>query len=221
MKQKYSVLAVAGILLVLFSLIVFIAPIPKTGVFWLSYVFAVIAIAAQLGFTYVAFAGGTSARSRFYGFPIFRIGGIYLVVQVALSLAFMLLGSWIKLWIPALAYVIVLALAAIGLIAADNVRDSVRLVEKKQADNTAAMRQLRRRAEVLAQRYPELSELSEALRYADPVSTAASERFEEQMCAMLEQVEQGPDEAVRVRLKNQLLELLSQRNAVCKSSKTR
>ena len=72
MKQKYSVLAVEIIALVLFSLIVFIAPIPKTGVFWLSYVFALIALISQLAFVYVAFGSGTSARSRFYGFPIFR-----------------------------------------------------------------------------------------------------------------------------------------------------
>lgn len=221
MKQKYSVLTATGILLVLFSLIVFIAPIPKTGVFWLSYVFAVIALAAQLGFVYVAFAEGTSARSRFYGFPIFRIGVIYLIVQMVLSLAFMLLGKWVPLWIPGLAYLVVLALAAIGLIAADNVRDAVYVVEEKQADNTVFMRSLRRSAEVLAQRYPELSDLAEDLRYADRYPPGASESYERQMHAMLEELEQCPTRGLVSRLKNQLLELLSQRNAVCKSSKTR
>lgn len=221
MKQKYSVIAVAAIVLVLFSLIVFIAPIPKTGVFWLSYAFAVLAIVAQLGFVYVAFSGGTSARSRFYGYPVFRIGIIYLVVQVALSLVFMLMGKWVPMWVPTLAYLVVLALGAIGLIAADNVRDSVRLVEEKQAENTGRMRSLRRAADVLAQQYPEVSDLAEALHYADPVSTTASEVYEQQMFELLEALKNSPDEAARIRCKNQLLETLSQRNAVCKSSKTR
>lgn len=221
MKQKYSVLAVAGILLVLFSLIVFIAPFPKTGVFWLSYVFALIAIAAQLLFVYVAFSDGTSARSRFYGFPIFRIGIIYLVVQLALSVVFMLLGRWIPMWIPTLCDLVVLGLAAIGLIAADNVRDSVRVVEQKQADNTRQMRALRRTADVLAQRYPELSPVAEALHLADPVSTGASEEYERHIYDLLRETEQCPDEAGRIQRKNQVLEAISQRNAVCKAGKTR
>lgn len=221
MKQKYSVLAVTAILLVLFSLIVFIAPIPKTGVFWLSYVFALIALVSQLAFVYIAFGGGTSARSRFYGFPIFRIGIIYLVVQLILSVVFMLLGKWVALWIPALLYLVVLGLAAIGLIAADNVRDSVRVVEKKQADNTAMMRHLRRTAKVLSTSYPEIEPLAEALGYADPVSTKASEDYEHDLCDLLEQVETCGDAEGRVQLKDQMMELLTQRNAILKSSKTR
>lgn len=221
MKQKYSVLAVAAIVVVLYSLIVFLVPFAKTGVFWLSYVFTLIALLAQLVFTQVAFGGGTSARSRFYGYPIFRIGMIYLAVQVVLSLVFMLLGAWIPMWIPTLCYIIVIGLAAIGLIASDNVRDSVRVVEEKQADNTAFLRSLRRNASVLAGQYPELESLAEALRFADPVSTTASEPYERQLGEMLGQVQACPDESSRVRLKNQMMDLLSQRNAVCKSSKTR
>lgn len=221
MKQKYSVLAVEVIALVLFSLIVFIAPIPKTGVFWLSYIFAVIALAAQLAFVYVAFGNGTSARSRFYGFPIFRIGIIYLVVQLILSLLFMLLGKWVAAWIPAILYIVVLGLAAIGLIAADNVRDSVRMVEKKQADNTAMMRHLRRTAQVLSSSYPEVAPLEESLRYADPVSTKASESYEHDLCDLLEQVSALETTEERTALTTQMLELLNQRNAVLKSSKTR
>lgn len=221
MKQKYSVLAVEVIALVLFSLIVFIAPIPKTGVFWLSYIFAVIALAAQLAFVYIAFGSGTSARSRFYGFPIFRIGIIYLVIQLILSLVFMLLGKWVPAWIPSILYIVILGLAAIGLIAADNVRDSVRVVEKKQADNTAMMRHLRRTAQVLASSYPEVSPLEEALRYADPVSTKASEAYEHDLCDLLEQVGNCETAEERSAMTDEMQELLNQRNAVLKSSKTR
>lgn len=221
MKQKYSVLAVAGIVLVLYSLVVLVAPLPKTAVFWVSYVFTLIALVSQLLFMQVAFGGGTSLRSRFYGFPIFRVGIVYLTVQVVLSLVFMILGGWIPLWIPVLCYCVVLGMAAIGLIAADNVRDSVRVVEEKQADGTVFIRNLRRGANVLSSRYPELEPLAEALRYADPVSTGASEPYERQLAELMNQMESAPDEAARIRLKNQAMELLNQRNAVCKSSKTR
>lgn len=221
MKQKFSVLAVEIIALVLFSVIVFVAPIPKTAVFWLSYVFSVIALVAQLGFLYVAFEGTVSVRSKVYGFPIFRIGIIYLLLQLILSLVFMLIGKCIPMWIPVILYIVVLGLAAIGLIAADNVRDSVQLVEEKQAGNTYAMRMLRRTAETMKQSFPELEEVAEQLRYSDPVSTQASAPFEQQLQNMLESIPQIADEAGRIRVKNQVMEVISQRNAVCKSSKTR
>lgn len=221
MKQKYSVLAAAGIALVLFSLVVFIAPIPKTAVFWVAYLFAVIAMVAQLGFVHVAFSGGTSARSKFYGYPIFRVGMVYLGVQLVLSLVFMLLGKWVPMWIPVVSGLVIMGLAALGLLATDNVRDSVILVEEKQAANTGAMRSLRRNADVLVSRYPEFQDLAESLHYADPVATPATEAMEQRLASMMAQVDQCPDEQSRLRLKNKMLELLEQRNAVCKSSKTR
>lgn len=221
MKQKYSVLIVAAIVLVLFSLIVFLAPFYRGGVFWLSYIFTLIAIVAQLAFLHVAFAGGTTARSRFYGFPIFRVGAIYLAVQLVLAVIFMLVGKWVATWIPVLLYLIVLGLAAIGLIAADNVRDAVVFVEKTQAENTCFMRTLRRNADVIARKYPEFSDVAESMHYADPVSSAASEPYERQLQELLEQVEACPDEQSRVKLKNQMAELLAQRNDICKASKTR
>lgn len=221
MKQKFSALAVDLIVLILFSVIVFVVPIPKTGVFWISYLFAVLAVVSQLGFVYVAFSGGTSARSRFYGFPVFRVGLLYLCAQMVLSIVFMLVGKWVAPWIPFLLYVVLLGLAATGLIATDNARDGIHLVEEKQADGTLMIRVLRRDTEAMKVTYPELTELYELLRYANPVSTAATEEMEQRLSEMLGSYQQLPDEATRIRVKNQMVDLLKQRNAVCKSSKTR
>ena len=220
MKQKLSILGVEAIVVILYSIIVFLIPFPKGGVFWLSYIFTLIALFAQLLFLQVAFGTGTSLRSRFYGYPIFRIGMIYLAVQVIASIIFMILAVFVKvpMWIPTICYLIILGLGAIGLIATDNVRDTVVLVEKKHANNTAMIRGLRRQAEVLANQFPELEPVAEALKYADPVSTVGSEGYERQLGDLMQQAAQHPD---REQLRDQLLELLNQRNAVCKSSKTR
>lgn len=219
MKQRLSAFVVDIIVLILFSVIVFVIPIPKTGVFWLSYVFALLAIVSQLGFAYVAFCNGESARSKFYGFPVFRIGLLYLIVQMALSLVFMLLLNWMPVWIPFLLYVILLGVASIGLIAADNVRDTVSLVEEKQHRNTSMMRLLRQDAEALMVRYPELSDFAEQLRCSDPVSTSATADLEQQLHRMLVGFCQLPDLASRVRVSNQMMDMLLQRNVLCKSSK--
>lgn len=221
MKQKFSVLAVDLIVLILFSVIVFVVPIPKNGVFWISYVFAVLAVVAQLGFGYVAFSGTSTARSKFYGYPIFRIGIIYLVVQLIMSVVFMLIGKWVPLWLPFLLYVVALGVAAVGLIAADNVRDTVAAVEEKQAENVQVIRMMRRNADALKVNFPELSDFAEQLHYSDPVSTQATAALEQQLQNMLVAYPQQPDQASRIRMKNQMLELLNQRNVVCKSSKSR
>ena len=147
---------------------------------------------------------------------------IYLAVQVIAGLIFMILGVWrIPFWIPTVCYLIILALGAIGLIATDNVRDSVRLVEAKHADNTAHIRNLRRSADIVSSQYPEFKPVAESLRYADPVSTAASESYERMLGNMLNQVRDCEDSAARQALANQMQEVLQQRNAVCKSGKTR
>ncbi len=221
MKQKFSIIAVAFILWILFSVVVFVLPIPKTGVFWLSYVFAVLAVVAQAGFVFVSFHSSTTARSKFYGYPVFRIGLIYLGVQFAMSLVFMLIGKWVPLWIPFLLYVVALGLAGIGLIAADNVRDTVLSTEERQAESTYMMRMLRRNAEAMQVTFPELKEFAEQLRYSDPVSTHASENLEQQLQNMLAVYQNQPDQTSRVRMKNQMMDILAQRNVVCKSSKTR
>lgn len=221
MKQKFSVLAVDLIVLILFSVIVFVVPIPKNGVFWISYLFAVLAVVSQLGFAYAAFSGTSTAKSKFYGYPIFRIGIIYLAVQMIMSVVFMLIGKWIPLWLPFLLYVVALGLAAVGLIAADNVRDTVMEVEEKHAENIQVMRMMRRNADVLKVNFPELSEFAEQLRYSDPVSTRATESVEQQLQNMMAAYPTQPDQASRIRLKNQMMDLLAQRNVICKSSKSR
>ena len=138
-----------------------------------------------------------------------------------LSLVFMLIGAWVPTWIPVLLYLVLLCLAALGLIATDNARDAVRLVEQKQAENTYAMRMLRRTADVMQSNFPELSRFAEELKYADPVSTQSTLQFEEQMQNVLNSFSAIPDAQTRESAANQLLDLLKQRNAICLSSKTR
>jgi len=221
MKLKYTGLSVVLIILLAFSLVVFIAPFNRGAVFWLSYFFTVVAILGQLGFGYVTLHTGDSARSKFYGFPILRVGLIYLVAQLALCVVFMLFGRLVPLWIPFLIYVLLLCAAALGLIAADTVRGAVELVEERQTDNTAMMRYLRQTVESMRAAYPELDQVGNQLRFSDPVSTQSSRPYEDKLAEELQAFWNLPDEASRVRAKNQMLELIAQRNAVCKSSKSR
>ena len=91
-KSMIRFLVILAVVLIVFVVIAFVIPFAHTGVFWVALVFGLIAIAAQLYVQPKAFAG-EGARSKFYGFPIGRVGVIYLIAQLVLSLAAMALSA--------------------------------------------------------------------------------------------------------------------------------
>ena len=92
------------IVFVIFCVIAFAVPFAKNGVFWTGFIFGLIAILAQAPIWMIAFKGAESARSKFYGIPIARIGTIYLIVQLILSLAAMFLA-----WVPVIPHLTLLS----------------------------------------------------------------------------------------------------------------
>ena len=116
---------VLAVILAVFSVIAFAAPFSMTAAFWIAFISGVIAILFQIYVFGTSFSKGKDAKSRFYGFPIARIGIIYLVVQLAVSIAEMAWASKIPAWVVLIINVIIFAVAAIGCIAAETVRDEV------------------------------------------------------------------------------------------------
>ena len=93
MKKDFTRSAIClGVLLVLYFLLAFLIPFAKTAVFWISFVFTLIAFGVTAFSLYTAFFKKPDARSRFYGFPIAKIGVIYGGVQLVLGLLMMALG---------------------------------------------------------------------------------------------------------------------------------
>ena len=105
-----------------FSLIAFLPPFRRTEVFWISYGFGMFAILFQV---YVVFTtmSGKSAKSRFYGFPIARVGVIYAIGQGLLSVAGLALAGVMPVWSALAVDLIALALAVGGCVRAENARE--------------------------------------------------------------------------------------------------
>ena len=72
-------------LLVAFNVAAFTAPFTKTAAFWIAYGFGTFAILFQLYIYRFALAGDKTAKSRFFGFSIARLGVYCLVAQLAAS----------------------------------------------------------------------------------------------------------------------------------------
>ena len=102
---------VLAVVLVVYNVIVFAIPFEKSAIFFLSWIFTLVAIAAQVYVIHTAFYHGEGAKSKFYGFPIAKIGSVHLIAQIVLGLLFMILGDKVKLWIPLVLYVVLLGVS--------------------------------------------------------------------------------------------------------------
>ena len=219
-KNRTRFYIVLAIVFVIFSVIAFVLPAPKTAAFWVSYVFGVIAIGVQAYSWPKAFAGD-GAKSKFYGFPIARVTTIYLFAQLAVSLVCMILGKVVPIWVPVVLSVILLGFAAVGFIAADVTRDEIERQETARKVNTETMRSLQAKAAAIAgsckdpETKKELDHLAEAFRYSDPVSSDATQKLEMKLEVLLDELQESGNPDLIKKIESTLAE----RNQLCKMSK--
>lgn len=226
-KNKLRFYVVLAILFVVLSVIAFVLPFQKTATFWLSYAFAVIAIAVQI-YAYPKAFDGPTVKSKFYGFPLARVSTIYLIAQLVLSLIFMVVSKWVPAWIPVVLFALLLGAAAIGFIAAEGVRDEVERQDVVHKANVTTMRALQSKAVFVASQCEDaetkkaLDAFAEALRFSDPVSSDALTDIEENLTGLVEELGNAvldkDFEAART-LCAKASTLLADRNRMCKLNK--
>lgn len=218
------------IVFVIFCVIAFAVPFAKNGVFWTGLIFGLIAILAQAPIWMIAFKGAESARSKFYGIPIARIGTIYLIVQLILSLAAMFL-AWVPVipaWPFIIVFLIILGIAALGIIAADVTREEIERQDVQIKRDVSKMRELQSLGNSLANNCkdeslsPALKNLAEELRYSDPVSSEATAETEAELKHLLTELQASlldEDTAAAKTLCQQAQTTLAERNRICKLNK--
>ena len=188
-KGKFQTILILAIVLAAYLLLAFVIPFTKTAVFWLALVFTLAAFGLQLYVLKLSFEKGLDARSKFYGFPIARVASVYLIIQIVLSFLFMALAAFCPAWIAAVVFVLLLAAAAVGVVAADAMRDEVERQDRQLKTDVAAMRALQSRAAALTSRCEDAAlkadaqKLSDAFRYSDPVTNAATKDIEHELSA--------------------------------------
>lgn len=225
MKKDFVRSAIClGVLLVLYILLAFLIPFVKTAVFWISFVFTLVAFAVTGWTLYTAFLKKPDARSRFYGFPIARIGVLYGGVQLAVGLLFMALGKWIPVWLAVLVYAAMLGAAVIGLVSADAVVETIHTQDGKLKKDVAFMRTLQSKANQMAAQctLPEVRQFCENIRYSDPVSSEALAEIERDLSAAVDDLQAAivdGDKGVISQLARKADTLLCERNRVCKLNK--
>ena len=213
-----------GILLVLYHLLAFMIPFEKTAAFWISYGFTLAAFAVVLASVYIAFLRKGDAKSRFYGFPIARIGIIYGAAQLVVGFLFMALGTYIAWWVAVLVYSVGLGAALIGLVGAEAVVDEIHVQDEKLKKDVTVMRTLQSKVNQMAVNCdaPELKQFAEELRYSDPVSSEALFEAEQDLSAVVDELQQAVidgDSAAVGQLCRRASAMLAERNRLCRLHK--
>ena len=213
-----------GVLLVLYILVAFLIPFVHTATFWVSFVFTLIAFAVVAASMYIAFVKNPDAKSRFYGFPIAKIGAIYGLVQLVAGFIFMALAAYAPVWAAVLVYAIALGAVVIGLISAEAVVSEIHAQDNKLKKDVSLMRSLQSKVNQIAAQSEnaDVKALADEFRYSDPVSNDAIADAEADLAAAVDELQSayvdGDSEAV-AKLCRKASALLAERNRLCKLNK--
>lgn len=227
-KDTLRAIAALAVMVVVYHVLAFAIPFVKSGAFWLSYVFTLLALAVGALSIYIAFFKKPDAKSKFYGFPIARIGVVYALIQILVGLVFMAVGQWIPGWIPAVIYVLGLGVALIGLISAEAVVEEIHVQDVKLKKDVSVMRGLQSKVNPLAGMCDDadaadaVKDFAEAMRYSDPVSGENMEAIEGELSAVVDELQQAVvdgDAASVKQLCRKATTVLAERNRLCKLSK--
>jgi len=228
-KIRPQVYAIILVIAAVFSAVAFLVPIEREEVFWIGYVSGMIAILLQIPVFGFAYPSQTQLKSKVLGYPVFRIGIIYLAVQMILSFVLFAAGNNgdFPIWLAFLLCLIVLAGALILGMSANMAREVIANMETVKSADTTLMKSLAGRAEALVSRtndpvlMKELKKLAEDIAYSDPVSSPLIAEQEYALSGAFGQLEaavtsQNPG---AVDLCRNVAIALSDRNSACKSAK--
>lgn len=229
-KNQIRALIVLAVVFAVYQVLAFVLPFSHTGVFWAGYVFGMIGILGGALIFVLAFGKGEDAKSRFYGFPIARVGVLYACAQLAISfLAMALAGiNGMPAWPFVLVSILLLAAAVLGAVATDATRDEIERQDTQLKKNVASMRELRSLGNGLVSQCrdgeakAELRKLSEMLNYSDPVSNDATALLEAELKTALEEIQRAildEDSASIAPLCRKASAMLAERNRLCKLNK--
>lgn len=228
-KKNIKGYIILGILLIVFTVIAFVIPFQKNSGFWMAYIFGLIAILFQIYVFKISLAKNGDAKSKFYGFPIAKIGVVYLGVQIVLSFAEMTITlTNIPMYSFTVINIVILAVAIAGVISADSIRNEIVQQEKKLKANVTSMRKLQSMAQALVEQYKDtemksvLQDIADKLKYSDPVTSDATEAYENELLQQLTEIQnaiiENDKESVDILAKKFQTTLVT-RNSECKLNK--
>lgn len=229
-KRKKSAAVIYGIAALSFVILVLVIPFSKPAASWVMFAFSIISFVIGLGISLYAFGKSKMLMSKFYGYPVFRIGFLYTATQVILSIIVFTIGAFVNIsyWVGIVISVLLLGMASIGVIAVDNARDYMEEIDVKTVSSIKTITKFNNDiADVLdlcksdAIKEP-LLKLVTKFKYSDPVSSTATEEKERIIEIELEKLQgliSSNEESESIAQIERISNLLNSRNRICETRK--
>ena len=157
-----------------------------------------------------------------------KIGAIYLIVQIVLSLVQMIMAKVMPAWIAVIIDVLVAAVVAVGCIAADVMRDEIERQDVQLKKDVTNMRDLQSLTASLSglcksdNAKKMMRQLANDFSDSDPVSSDATLEHEQELKFMVNEIQKAlidGDEKSAMNFCERVGNVLVERNRVCKRSK--
>lgn len=227
-KKTKSFLMVGLITLILYCILYLLIPFPKTAAYWIEFAFSLIAIAGGFAISQYA-VKNDGVKSKFYGFPLLKIGTMYMAIQLILSFIIAVSGFFadVPVWIAVVLSAIILGVSAIGTISIDTARNIIEEQERHDEAVTKIMRTFRLDIQYIVDSCSDtelkksLEKLAEKFRYSDPVSNEALADVEEKLQQEVKALEEtvNKDKELAKKKIDKVTILLADRNRRCKEFK--
>jgi hypothetical protein len=224
-KNKKMYFIAVLILLVIFNVVVFVIPFHRGGGFWTGYGFSMLAILITAAVSFYAF-DKEGLKSKFYGIPLITVVWRYLVIQIILGLAEMILDFIpIPFQFGIAANAILLGVCLLGLITVEAAKDEIARIDEKIKEKVFYIKSLQADVETLISRAQDdslkkmLKDLVETIRYSDPMSNpqlaVIENKIEAKAAILAEAVGNADGDSIKT-LCNEMQQLFAERNRKCK-----
>lgn len=206
----------------IFNIVVFLAPLSHTVVFWLGYFFALFAL-VTIALTLVLYFGKPVKEEKFLSLPAVKAAWTYFVLQTALSIWEMI--SFPLPYLPALIINLVLgAVFAVIILALFAASGRIENAEAYTAEKVIFIKQLKLCLDSIDADDTELEArikaLSEDVRFSDPMSHSKLSDIESSLEEVVDElIDSVNDKEKAIKLCEQAAKILKNRNEQCKMYK--
>lgn len=229
-KKSKMLAAILAISFVAYNVILFVLCgfTDHTGIFWMSWIFMLVAFAAMAGAGVILGQKGMFLRDWLFGFPIVKHSTVYIIAEFCASTLFILLENHMKWGLAFAVQFLFLCIYGICAISCFLAKETIEDVHNNVSDKTRFIKLLRVDAEMLiekcddAETKTECKKLAETIRYSDPMSNESLFELEKDLALTVSECDKAvtaKDFAHAKELCAKAMLQLTERNKKCKALK--
>lgn len=231
---KSNLLTILCTILVIFNVLYFVIPFKHVDnfVYWFVYIITILSLLSIVLTYFVAFEKVKTLNSKILGYPLIKVGLMYIGSELIVALIFTLINAFIKVepWILIVTYVLLIGVFTILFVTKKVVRDEIVKMENQVVEDKKFIKTLRKDMSIFVSTIVETSlknKMNEALdivKYSDPVSSKELEEIEDEineLYSLIKNKNLKNEYSDAITKTDKLISLLNERNLLCKDSKKR